>query len=207
VNSVNLLYNTYMKTPNQDSMKQSAKEKYRLQNNAACARYRERNRELVNERMREWRKNNRAKAREHSREYRNRKIANGSPEEVAAIRAAENDKAKKNHRRRKEQVYAAYGGYKCACCGETEKSFLSIDHKDNDGGIHRRSGLYKGSGTGFYLWLCNNGFPSNFQVLCMNCQFGKKLNGGICPHQVRRNDYPEREYSQVAGSAQPLEIG
>jgi hypothetical protein len=42
------------------------------------------------------------------------------------------------------------------------------------------------------------------QVLCMNRQHGKLMNNGICPHQGTCNDYPEREYSQAAGSAAPL---
>src|SRR6266852_8334175 len=37
----------------------------------------------------------------------------------------------------RKRVLAAYGG-KCVCCGETEDSFLSIDHIDGDGNKHRR---------------------------------------------------------------------
>src|SRR5262249_35899921 len=33
----------------------------------------------------------------------------------------------------KDRVFAAYGGYQCACCGETGRSFLSLDHMDNNG--------------------------------------------------------------------------
>lgn len=79
----------------------------------------------------------------------------------------------------KEAVFQAYGGFICACCGETEKTFLSIDHIHNDGAEHRRQ-----IGTGnVYRWLRDNGFPSGFQVLCMNCQWGRKLRG-VCPHQA-----------------------
>ncbi len=68
----------------------------RQRNREAAARYRERNREKFNQRMRDWREANRDKAREQSREWRNRKLANGTPEEVAAIRAAESAKTKRN---------------------------------------------------------------------------------------------------------------
>ena len=74
----------------------------------------------------------------------------------------------------------AYGGCKCCCCGETELSFLSLDHKDNNGKQDRR----KHPGN-YYNHLKRLSFPKdiNLQVLCMNCQFGRKHNNGICPHQ------------------------
>jgi hypothetical protein len=82
----------------------------------------------------------------------------------------------------KNAVYAAYGGYRCACCGETEPSFLAIDHVDNDGYAHRKKIGFRG-GIGIYLWIVKNQFPPGFQVLCYNCNQGKRINGGICPHQ------------------------
>lgn len=157
----------------------------RDKNREAAKRYRERNREKVNQRMRDWREANREKSREHAREWRNRKLRNGTPEEVAAIRAAEKAKTKRNQDRCREEVFAAYGGWKCACCGETEKLFLSIDHVENNGAEERRSGMYAASGTGFYLWLRKQNFPPGYQVLCMNCQVGKHKNGGVCPHQQK----------------------
>jgi hypothetical protein len=84
----------------------------------------------------------------------------------------------------KDQVFDAYGGYICKCCGEDEPMFFSIDHIDNNGATERKSGLYLGSGTAFYQWLRKNKFPSGYQVLCMNCQVGKHKNGGVCPHQT-----------------------
>jgi hypothetical protein len=166
-----------------ESENQTADDLKRQRNREAAARYRERNREKVNLRMRDWRENNREKSREHAREWRNRKIANSSSEETAAFRAAENAKTKRSQDRCREQVFAAYGGYKCSCCGETEPMFLSIDHVDNDGAKERKSGLYAGSGSAFYGWLRKNDFPAGYQVLCMNCQIGKHKNGGVCPHQ------------------------
>lgn len=165
-----------------DNQSLTAEELKRQRNREAAARYRERNREWVNQRMRDWRKANRLKDRQHKREHRNRKIANGTPEEVAALRAAESAKTKRNQDRCRAQVFEAYGGYKCNCCGESEPMFLSIDHIDNNGAEERRSGLYAGSGIGFYLWLRKNKFPSGYQVLCMNCNTGKHKNGGVCPH-------------------------
>jgi len=167
-----------------DNQDLSADELKRQRNREAAARYRERNREKFNQRMRDWREANRETAREQSREWRNRKLANGSPEEVAAIRKAESEKSKRAQVMCKNDVFTAYGGYTCRCCGENEPMFLSIDHVQNNGAEERKSGLYAGSGHGFYRWLRKSGFPPGYQVLCMNCQVGKHKNGGVCPHQV-----------------------
>ena len=167
-----------------DNRDLTAEELKRQRNREAAARYRERNREKFNQRMRDWREANRDKSREQSRGWRDRKIANGTPEEVAAIRAAEAAKTRRMNAKCRDDVFAAYGGYKCSCCGENEPMFLSIDHVNNDGAEERRSGKYHGSGTAFYQWLRKNGYPSGYQVLCMNCQVGKHKNGGVCPHQT-----------------------
>jgi hypothetical protein len=82
----------------------------------------------------------------------------------------------------KDKVYAAYGGYICACCKETEPDFLSIDHINNDGALHRKSLFGTGKGS-IHGWLIKNNYPPGFQVLCMNCQIGKAKNNGVCPHQ------------------------
>ena len=167
-----------------DNLNLTAEELKRKRNREASVKYREQNRERFNQRMRDWREANRDKDREHKRENRNRKLMNGTPEEVAAIRKAESDKTKRLQAVCRDQVFEAYGGYKCNCCGENKPMFLSIDHVDNDGAIERKSGKYCGSGTGFYQWLRKNKFPLGYQVLCMNCNTGKHKNGGVCPHQT-----------------------
>lgn len=74
-----------------------------------------------------------------------------------------------------------YGGYRCACCDESEPKFLTLDHVHNDGSAHRKE--IGNRGAGIFKWLRDNGYPAGFQVLCMNCNHGKALNGGICPHK------------------------
>ena len=91
----------------------------------------------------------------------------------------------------KDAVFKNYGGYRCVCCGETEKSFLTLDHIANDGADFRRMLVgtqARGGGYVTYRFLYTHGFPPGFQVLCANCQHGKRMNKGICPHQVRCND-------------------
>jgi hypothetical protein len=178
-----------MKTPSQDNDENNSdltpEELVRKRNREASQRYRDRNPERHRQRMRTWRAENRERSREHSREWRNRKLATASPEEEARIRKSERDKTKRNQDKTRDAVFMAYGGYVCACCGETEPKFLSIDHINNDGAKERKSGVYGGSGTAFYLWLRKNAFPAGYQVLCMNCQVGKHRNGGVCPHQCK----------------------
>ena len=75
----------------------------------------------------------------------------------------------------------------CKCCGEKELIFLTIDHI-NGGGNKQRislSGNKRYAGHGFYEWLIKNKYPEGFQILCMNCNFGKHRNGGICPHSLK----------------------
>lgn len=81
----------------------------------------------------------------------------------------------------RDAAFAAYGGYECACCGETEPIFLAIDHINNDGAEHRKK-----EGRSLYHWLKKNDYPPGFQVLCHNCNVGKHINGGVCPHEQAR---------------------
>ena len=46
----------------------------------------------------------------------------------------------------KRATFEAYGGCKCACCGEATFEFLSIDHTDNNGAVHRKE-LRRGEGS------------------------------------------------------------
>lgn len=90
------------------------------------------------------------------------------------------DIGKRCRQKIRDAAFAAYGGYICACCGETEKLFLSIDHINGGGHKHRKS-LKSGH---FYEWLRDQKYPNGYQVLCMNCNCGRHRNGGICPHKL-----------------------
>ena len=83
---------------------------------------------------------------------------------------------------RREAVLEHYGG-RCACCGEDEQCFLAIDHTDGEGNTHRKE--INKYGSTFFKWLIDKDFPEGFQVLCHNCNMGKHLNGGKCPHVFR----------------------
>ena len=86
----------------------------------------------------------------------------------------------------KDEVYAKYGGYICAACGETDELALQIDHIFNNGEKHRAEirGTKKSRGIGgerFYSWLKKNNYPAGFQILCASCNFAKARNNGVIP--------------------------
>lgn len=106
-----------------------------------------------------------------------------------------NASGKVRRERIKAIVFAKYSGpegIRCACCGETELVFLTLDHVNNDGAQFRKNQFGRRTAAGFttYSWLLKHGCPGGFQVLCANCQHGKRMNNGVCPHSVRCNDYP-----------------
>ena len=85
----------------------------------------------------------------------------------------------------KQEAINAYGGV-CGCCKESEPIFLTVDHIDNDGAKHRKE-IGRGN-YGIYKWLKDNNYPSNFRILCFNCNSGRDINGGVCPHEQKRLD-------------------
>jgi hypothetical protein len=91
--------------------------------------------------------------------------------------------SRQSHYRIRLDVLQHYGGNppKCACCGEANLSFLTIDHI-NGGGVQHRKTIHVRSGTGFFCWLRRNGYPEGFQVLCFNCNHAKSGSGKrFCP--------------------------
>lgn len=89
--------------------------------------------------------------------------------------------------RLRDEVYAAYGGYRCVCCGETEPSMLTLDHINEDGAEHRRmlsGGKSSRVPVDIYRRLRDAGFPPDIQVLCYNCNISKHRNGGVCAHKL-----------------------
>lgn len=84
-------------------------------------------------------------------------------------------------------VLTHYGGTppKCACCGETELDFLTIDHINGGGNKHRRQLFgHAVGGYHFYYWLIKNNFPEGYRVLCWNCNWGCRKNNGVCSHVI-----------------------
>ena len=80
------------------------------------------------------------------------------------------------------EVVAGYGGA-CSCCGELELMFLTLDHVNDDGADSRREHVG-------HIWAYRDarrrGYPDDYRLLCINCNFGRHRNGGVCPHEEHR---------------------
>lgn len=114
-----------------------------------------------------WRENNKDKVSIHNARYRE-----ANREQLKAW----DKQAKWNF---KIEVIKAYGG-KCECCNETRIEFLSVDHINGGGNLHRK---VVGGGFRFYRWLKQNEFPKEeYRLLCFNCNCAIGFFG-YCPHQ------------------------
>jgi len=78
-------------------------------------------------------------------------------------------------------VYDAYGNA-CKCCGESEPKFLGIDHRLNNGAAEKK--VFRNT-SNLLRHIQKNNYPADYQLLCHNCNLGRYLNGGTCPHQER----------------------
>lgn len=73
-------------------------------------------------------------------------------------------------------------GGRCTCCGETERSFLQVDHIKGDGG----KDVGRKSVQAFYRSIIENESPGvRLRLLCANCHFAHSYRGG-CPHELGR---------------------
>ena len=86
----------------------------------------------------------------------------------------------------RDMVYNELGNA-CACCGETEKAFLCVDHVKGDGAEHRKSVT---PGITLYRTIRNEGFPRDkYQLLCRNCNWSKGPGPeGKCVHQIKAEE-------------------
>lgn len=122
----------------------------------------------VHECQKRWRENNR----EHDREYKRERYKKNKEKILEARR--------KYHAISKKSAIERYsnGSFKCVCCGESTYKFLTIDHINNDGFKYRKEICGR-----LHDWLRKNNYPKGFQVLCFNCNCGKSVNKGTCPHK------------------------
>ena len=92
---------------------------------------------------------------------------------------AKSDKGRASSQRVRDKlrkdIFDHYGT-KCACCGESESCFLTLDHTKGGGSKERKAG-------NVWARLRREGYPSGYRTLCWNCNWAyHKL--GVCPHQT-----------------------
>lgn len=105
------------------------------------------------------------------------------PGQSEEVRAKDRVRKKIERNKVRNTIFEHYGR-KCNCCGENGSSFLTMDHVNNDGNKHKNSSGKRWTGVFLYRKIINSGFPDTYQVLCMNCNWSKHKNGGICEHQM-----------------------
>ena len=83
-----------------------------------------------------------------------------------------------------EKVFEVYGRI-CTCCGESNPSFLTIHHIQNDGPTDRKSMGIKCIGTppNYLRKIALQNNKNKYKILCWNCHFGIHHNNGVCPHK------------------------
>lgn len=81
-------------------------------------------------------------------------------------------------RRRRAKIINALGAC-CACCGETSRATLTIDHIDDDGAQERREIPELGDRYGHMI--AQGCPPDRYQILCQNCH-QEKNTFGVCSH-------------------------
>tara|TARA_Y100000593_G_scaffold92528_1_gene184458 strand:+ start:652 stop:1410 length:759 start_codon:yes stop_codon:yes gene_type:complete len=78
-------------------------------------------------------------------------------------------------RKSRKKLYAKLGN-KCACCGERDEMYLSIDHINNDGHKLRKQDSYHTKVTCLLDYHREN--PDALQILCSNCNHAKMRKNG-----------------------------
>jgi len=96
-----------------------------------------------------------------------------------------NDLSRVRYEKLRSEVFTKHGG-ECAACGETEWMFLTLDHRNNDGWEQRANDPYGQTGAGLYKKILRYGMPHDLEILCFNCNFGKRRNGGLLVRDRRR---------------------
>ncbi|MET0604183.1 MAG: hypothetical protein ABW167_19520 [Baekduia sp.] len=103
-----------------------------------------------------------------------------NPEKVTDYNAA-------YQQRQKRKLMDALGGV-CACCGERELAFLTLDHiGGNVPSEHfKADGKSRLSAKHLFKLIEAKGFPRNrYRVLCFNCNVAT-AHGRTCPHELAR---------------------
>jgi hypothetical protein len=108
-------------------------------------------------------------------------VVKKDPNRVAKKNAYERAYKKRIMAELREQLFTIYGN-KCACCGESNPLFLTLDHINSDRKqVDELLGLRNTVQRYQEAISCADG--TKYQILCYNCNLGRSLNGGICPHK------------------------
>ena len=111
---------------------------------------------------RKWYEKNRDSVREYKKLVM-RKLRSKNPEHYR-------EQSRQAKYRLKEKVFNLYGR-KCVICGFEDIRALTLDHVNNNGAEERKIIGERG----VYRRALNEKYKSEYQILCMNCQFIKRV--------------------------------
>jgi len=156
------------------------------QTNEYFREYYKNNKDKIKKRAKIWSDNNRDKVLKAQQRYRNNNKERLKP----ILRKRSKEAYWKNREKRqlyatqrreslKNELFSAYTNY-CNCCRESERAFLTLEHKNRDGKVHRKA-------VGHTLAqqivdLKKRGWPDGYEILCFNCNRAS-WELGICPHR------------------------
>jgi len=105
------------------------------------------------------------------------KIRKQKREVMQSLRAKEPEKyriqSRQSKERLKERVFDKYGR-ECVRCGFTDVRALTLDHVLNNGSAERQ----EHGERGVYRRALQDEYTAEYQTLCMNCQFIKRVEAG-----------------------------
>jgi hypothetical protein len=148
------------------------------------------NKEKIYAYRREWSKKNREACNKYQKDWRKEnpaayKAGQGRWRSKMESKEALNSWSRGRTRMLRLKVIEAYGS-ECACCGETEPAFLTLDHINGGGNKHRMEVCGNASTASFYTWVIRNGFPRDIlRLLCYNCNCARAYVG-YCPHETNK---------------------
>jgi len=116
-------------------------------------------------RYKKWYEANKDEARLKKRENMRRYRAENPEKHRAQSRAAK--------ARLRAGIFDVYGEI-CVECGFRDKRALTLDHVLNNGAVERE----ELGERGVYLRAVKEYRPNEYQILCMNCQFIKRIEAG-----------------------------
>lgn len=169
-------------------------------NGERCTQYREAHKEELREKYKDFYKDNRDKILQRSKDYYlshleekkayHKQYNKTHPHKPKKYAPGQRRKwSRKSADRLWQHAIEFFGP--CACCGESHREFLSVDHIKGNGGYHRRKEGWKGGGKAILQKLRKEGWPekakNEYRLLCFNCNFAIGHHG-YCPH------HPEIRY-------------
>lgn len=118
-----------------------------------------------------------------------------------ACKKARNDYQARNRVDRRIRVFSHYGS-KCACCGESEIGFLTIDHIGGMVPEMAECGVKLG-GDNLYKYLIAHNFPPGYQCLCANCNMAIGW-WGVCPHKAKQVSTYGSRVTEMLDTSTPI---